>query len=252
MICGLAVSSPLAAQMRHPNAYVGVNPIAALSLLPSPIGALLTAFGFVTGAESGLAVYGGWEFAAAHSIEVRAATGPANLIVWETQVQIGYLWYPCESFLGWNGGPSVSLFARNHAFFHELTRAWFFNHVPELCVGWRWWIGRFAIDLRAGWNIASITWATEVGTGIGVDWIAPPFGFTFCAGAAFGFQLYESNPPPLAAVFIHFPAYVQKPRKALLSDPLADNRLRSRRQEATRGNIIGAAGLAFRVRDGNG
>jgi hypothetical protein len=98
-IVGMFFAASLGAEERHPYAYIGVNPIALAAFVPPPWGATLMAFGMVSGSESGIAPYGGWQPAPSHSVEARLSTGPANLIFWETQLQLGYIWYPCESFL---------------------------------------------------------------------------------------------------------------------------------------------------------
>ncbi len=183
----ILISPALYAEHEHGRIYIGINPVAAFQFFGSA-GAYITALGFISGAEFGAALYAGWDFTQGHALEARIATGPSNLVFWETQLQFGYLWYPCETFFSWNGGPLLGFFLRSFAIANELTGIWIFNHVPEIVVGWRFWINPVAIDIRAGWNICSFTWSTMSHSQPRVSWIEPPWGFNASVGVAIGFN----------------------------------------------------------------
>jgi hypothetical protein len=171
---------------RRPAWYIGINPIALGQFLGNNIAPVVTAIGFISGAESGVALYGGREFSRSFALEVRLSSGPLNQALWDTQAQVGLLWYPCEMFFGWNGGPLAGLFFRNIGLANTLTGVWVFSHVPELVVGWRFWAVPVAIDLRVGWNFCAFSWSTMAHTSAGLNWISLPYGLTFSVGVAFG------------------------------------------------------------------
>ena len=83
--------------------YAGINPFALVSFLPNPIGNYINGLGIVSGQEFGISFYGGMNFLKAHSLEARFSTCPADSVVWDTQLQFGYIWYPFEQFMNWKG-----------------------------------------------------------------------------------------------------------------------------------------------------
>ena len=139
--------------------YAGINPIALIALFPDGVGAMGTAFGYISGQEFGISVYGGMDFTKAHSLELRFSTGPATYALWDNQIQFGYLWYPLEQFLDWNGGLLAGLMLRQFFWHHRISDYITFSFSPELLLGWRFKIKSLAIDLRAGWNITAFTWS---------------------------------------------------------------------------------------------
>jgi len=139
--------------------YVGVNPLALIAFLPDGIGTVGTAFGYISGQEYGISLYGGMHFAKAHSLELRFSSGPATYALWDTQVQFGYIWYPLEQFLDWNGGLLAGLMLRQFFWHHRISDYMTFSFSPELLLGWRFKVKSLAIDLRAGWNITAFTWS---------------------------------------------------------------------------------------------
>lgn len=179
-------AQPINYQEQSPQFYVGLNPMALTKFFGNS-GSLWNGLGFASGAESGLALYAGWKFMQAQSLEARISSGPANLLVWETQFQMGYIWYPCEQFLQWKGGPSLGVMIRNTAFYNTLNKSWTFNHVPELIAGWRFPGKYLDIDLRTGINISSFTWSTIAHSKPAFNWISLPYGCTFSLGMAFVF-----------------------------------------------------------------
>jgi hypothetical protein len=169
------------------TSYVGINPVSLCTFLPPPYSNSVTGFGMASGQESGLALYGGVYPASGHGLELRLSTGPADLVIWETQAQLGYLWYPAESLAGWSGGPAIGFMIRNFAFANQFNGKWIFNHVPELMVGWRFWLGSLAIDARAGWNILSCTWSTVPHSTPGFVLTDFPYNLNLMLGIAWGF-----------------------------------------------------------------
>ena len=84
--------------------YAGINPWALMAILPNGIGNVATGLGVASGQEFGISLYGGMNFAKAHSLEMRFSTGPGSLAIWDTQIQFGYIWYPLQQFVEWDGG----------------------------------------------------------------------------------------------------------------------------------------------------
>lgn len=179
LCAALFITAPvLTAEEQIPRFYAGLNPLSLCQFFGNT-GASIIGFAYAAGGETGIALYGGWNFKKANSLEVRLSTGPANHVMWETQFQTGYLWYPCEKFLKWNGGPSVGFMLRNSAFYNTLNSNWTYNHVPELIAGWRFPVKTIALDLRAGCNISSFTWSTIPHSKPAFSWIDFPYGCTF-------------------------------------------------------------------------
>ena len=115
--------------------YAGINPWALFSFLPNPIGTLATGFGVASNQEFGIALYGGMIFADAHSLEMRFSTGPANAVIWDTQIQFGYIWYPLEQFMNWNGGLCVGFMLRQFFWNNRITDYVIFNLTPKFLMG---------------------------------------------------------------------------------------------------------------------
>jgi hypothetical protein len=189
MVCLSGVSS-LDAEESVPPArplwYAGINPIALGQFLPGNISPVVTAIGFLSGAESGIALYGGREVERGHALEIRLSTGPLNQVWWDTQAQAGWLWYPCEMWLGWEGGPVAGIFLRNIGLANRFTGVWVLSLVPEINIGWRFWARPVAVDLRLGWNACALSWSTMPRTRPGIDWITFPYCFSLSAGVAIG------------------------------------------------------------------
>ena len=162
--------------------YAGINPIALLSFLPGAAGAYGTGFGAASNQEFGIALYGGIHFANAHSLEMRFSTGPADAVVWDTQIQFGYIWYPLEHFLNWNGGLNTGIILRQFFWNNRITDYVTFNLTPELLLGWRFKVKSIAIDLRGGWNFASVTWSNMPRTKAAAGWTPFPYNLTLTTG----------------------------------------------------------------------
>jgi len=167
--------------------YAGINPMALIAFMPNPIGVIGTGFGILSGQEFGISIYGGIHFAQSHSFEIRFSTGPADIIVWDTQIQFGYLWYPFEQFLSWNGGLSTGLMLRQFFWNNRITDNTIFNITPELLLGWRFITRQLAFDVRAGWNLASLTWSNMPNTKAGIGWTTFPYNVNIIFGIAWLF-----------------------------------------------------------------
>jgi len=168
--------------------YAGINPLALFSFLPNPIATYVTGFGIASGQEFGLALYGGMYFSKAHSLEIRFSTGPSDLVVWDTQLQLGYIWYPFEQFMNWNGGLSLGFILRQFFWNNRITNYLIFNLTPEILLGWRFNVKSLAFDIRAGWNIASVTWSTIPNTIASTGWTPFPYNLTLTTGIAWVFN----------------------------------------------------------------
>ena len=167
--------------------YVGINPLSLIAFLPNPIGVTGTGFGILSGQEFGISIYGGMYFAKSHSIEMRFSTGPGSLEIWDTQLQAGYIWYPLEQFKERNGGLNIGFMARQFFWNNRITDSNIFNLTPELLVGWRFNAKSLAFDVRAGWNIASVTWSDIPNTKTGIGWITFPYGIALTTGIVWVF-----------------------------------------------------------------
>ena len=168
--------------------YAGINPMALFAFLPNPIGVAGTGMGILSGQEFGISIYGGMYFAKSHSLELRFSTGPADLVVWDTQIQFGYLWYPFEHYFDWNGGLSTGLMLRQFFFNNRITSRTIFNLTPELLLGWRFIVRQLAFDVRAGWNFASVTWSDIPHTRAGMGWTPFPYNLNIMFGMAWVFN----------------------------------------------------------------
>jgi len=166
--------------------YAGINPIALISFLPNGLGTVGTLYGGMSGQEYGISLYGGINYIKANSIEVRFSTGLENPDIWDMQIQLGYIWYPLNKFLNWNGGLSIGLFFRNFFWSSIETDYFAYSFMPDIMFGWRFVINSLAIDIRGGWNLAFITrsnidnssaaagWSAQLGhiyLALGVAWI---------------------------------------------------------------------------------
>lgn len=167
--------------------YAGINPISLLSFLPNGIGTIATGFGIFSGQEFGISVYGGIHFAKVHSVEIRFSTGPADAIIWDTQLQCGYIWYPFEQFLNWDGGLGIGIMLRQFFWNNRITDYVTFNFTPEVILGWRFKMKTLAFDARAGWNFASTTWSTMPNTKVATGWTLFPYNLTLTTGIAWIF-----------------------------------------------------------------
>jgi len=180
-------SVPASEQGKNAIYYVGINPLALAAFLPDGMGTVATAFGIISGQEFGVSLYGGFYYMRAHSLEMRLSTGPADAVVWDTQLQFGYLWYPFEQFLGCNRGLSSGFMLRQFFWNNRITDHVTFSFTPELLLGWRFIFKKLAIDLRAGWNIASVTWSTAPYTKTATAWIPFPFNLALTTGIMWTF-----------------------------------------------------------------
>ena len=168
--------------------YAGINPITWVSFLPNGIGTGVNLYGVISGQEFGISIYGGMYFAKSHSLELRFSTGPADLVVWDTQIQFGYLWYPFEHFLDWSGGLSTGLMLRQFFWNNRITDYTIFNLTPELLLGWRFIVRQLAFDVRAGWNFASVTWSDIPHTKVGMGWKPFPYNLNIMFGMVWVFN----------------------------------------------------------------
>ena len=167
--------------------YAGANPLALIAFLPNGTGTAGTMFGIISGQEFGISLYGGIYFYDAHSLETRFSTGPADMAIWDTQLQLGYIWYPFEQFLDWNGGLCTGFILRQFFWNNKITTNTIFNLTPELLIGWRFIIKSLAIDLRAGWNFASVSWSDIPHTKKSSRWTPFPYNLTLTTGIAWLF-----------------------------------------------------------------
>jgi len=166
--------------------YAGINPIALLAFLPNGIGSYATGFGIASNQEYGISLYGGMYFAKAHSLELRFSTGPDDM-VWDTQLQFGYIWYPLEQFLNNDGGLSAGLMLRQFFWNHIENDYVTFSFSPEILLGWRFKVKSLAFDVRAGWNVFDVTWSTMPNTTSGAGFMPFPFNLTLTTGIAWLF-----------------------------------------------------------------
>ena len=181
------ISMEISEHNKNLSFYAGINPIALVAFLPDGIGSIGTAFGYISGQEFGISLYGGMHFSKAHSVEMRFSTGPATYALWDTQIQLGYIWYPLEQFFDWNGGLLAGLMLRQFFWHHRMSDYITYSFSPEVLLGWRFKVKSLAIDLRAGWNMTAVTWSDmqnskEVTKGT----LVPPYPF-FTAGIAWIF-----------------------------------------------------------------
>ena len=166
--------------------YAGINPISLLAFLPNGTGSYATGFGIASNQEYGVSLYGGMHFAKAHSLEMRLSTGP-DLGVWDTQIQLGYIWYPLEQFINKNGGLNTGLMLRQSFWNHRQTDYVTYNFAPELLLGWRFNVKSLIFDVRAGWNMVFYQWSTKPQTKDGVGSMPFPFNLTLTTGIAWQF-----------------------------------------------------------------
>jgi len=177
----------LPAEEKNISFYAGINPLALLSFLPDGIGAYATGFGIASNQEYGISLYGGMYFAKAHSLELRFSTGPDGT-VWDTQLQFGYIWYPLEQFMDWDGGLNAGLMLRQFFWNHGENDYTTFNFTTELLLGWRFKVKSLAFDVRAGWNMADVIWSTMPNTPAGAGFMPFPFNLTLTTGIAWLFD----------------------------------------------------------------
>jgi len=168
--------------------YAGINPLALIAFLPNGYGTVGTMFGIFSNQEFGISLYGGMNFAKAHSLEMRFSTGSASLAIWDTQLQFGYIWYPLQQFMDWNGGLSTGLMLRQFFWNNRITDYVTFNFTPEILLGWRFKVKTLAFDVRAGWNLASATWSTIPHTKAATAWTSFPYNLTLTTGIAWIFR----------------------------------------------------------------
>jgi hypothetical protein len=168
--------------------YAGINPWALIAFLPNGLGSVGTGLGIVSGQEFGISLYGGMNFAKAHSLESRFSTGPGSAAIWDTQLQFGYIWYPLQQFMDWNGGLSTGLMLRQFFWNNRITDYVTFNLTPELLLGWRFRVKSLAFDVRAGWNFASIAWSNMPHTKAATGWTPFPTNLALITGIAWVFN----------------------------------------------------------------
>ena len=168
--------------------YAGLNPLALLAFLPNGMNTASTMFGVISGQEFGISVYGGMNYLKAHSIEIRFSTGPASDVIWDTQLQFGYIWYPLEQFLYQNNGLCTGLMLRQFFWKNNITEYMIFNLTPEILVGWRFIVKSLAFDVRGGWNLASVTWSNMPYTKTATGWTSFPYNLTITFGMAWIFN----------------------------------------------------------------
>ena len=189
MVLLVGLLSQLSAEEHKQNFkfYVGINPIAIIAFLPDGIGSYATGFGIASNQEYGISFFGGIHFAQAHSLEMRFSTGP-DFEVWDTQIQLGYIWYPFEQFMNWNGGLSAGLMLRQFFWNHNETDYITFNFTSQLLLGWRFKVKSLAFDVRAGWNMVFYQWSTKPLAKKGMGNMPFPFNLTLTTGIAWLFQ----------------------------------------------------------------
>ena len=167
--------------------YAGINPWALAAFLPNGLGSVGTLLGMASGQEFGISLYGGMEFAEAHSLEIRFSTGPGSAAVWDTQIQFGYIWYPLQQFIDWDGGLTTGIVLRQFFWHNRITGYNIYNLTPELILGWRFKLNSLAFDLRGGWNIASVAWSNMPHTKPATGWLPFPYNFNLITGIAWMF-----------------------------------------------------------------
>ena len=168
--------------------YAGINPLALFASLPRGIGIISTGFGVISNQEYGISLYGGMIYRNVHSLEMRFSTGPASLAMWDTQLQFGYIWYPFQQFLDWDGGLTAGLILRQFFWHNRITDNNIYNLTPMALLGWRFKVNSLAIDLRTGWNFASVTWSDIPHTKAGIGWTTFPFNLALSFGIAWMFN----------------------------------------------------------------
>jgi len=174
-------------QQKNVTFYAGINPLALAAFLPDGAGTIGTVYGIISNQEFGISLCGGMNFANAHSLEIRFSTGPASLAIWDTQLQLGYIWYPLQHFINWDSGLSAGLMLRQFFWNNKITGYVTFNFTPEFLLGWRLKVKSLAFDVRAGWNLASATWSTIPHTKAATALTPFPYNFTFTTGIAWLF-----------------------------------------------------------------
>jgi hypothetical protein len=174
-------------EKKHGTFYAGINPIALGTFIPAPYSTYDTAMGVVAGNEFGLSLYGGWYVASGQTLELRLSTGPADNFIWGSELQCGYIWYPGETFKGWNGGPLIGGLIRGYVLPNSLTDQTAFAIMPELVSGWRFIVQSFAFDARIGWDVASLNWSTLSHSRVGFGFTDIPYSLNVTLGVAWLF-----------------------------------------------------------------
>ena len=99
-----------------------------------------------------------------------------------------YIWYPFEQFMDWSGGLTSGFMLRQFFWNNKITEYTIFNLTPELLLGWCFRVKSLAFDVRAGWNIASVTWSNIPYTKAATGWTPFPFNLTLTTGIAWVFD----------------------------------------------------------------
>jgi hypothetical protein len=185
VLCGAVIANDTG--MRRDSFYAGINPLALATFLPAPYGTFGTAMGIVAGNEFGLSVYGGGYLASGQTLEFRLSTGLADNFTWGSEIQCGYIWYPCETLKDWRGGPLAGCLLRGYIFPNSLANQTIFAVMPEIVSGWRFVVGALAFDTRIGWNVAAFNWSTLSHSRGGFGFTDFPYNLNMTLGVAWLF-----------------------------------------------------------------
>ena len=168
--------------------YAGINPLALIYFLPSGKGTAGTVYGSISGQEYGISLYGGINLIKANSIEMRFSTGLENPDIWDTQIQLGYIWFPFNQFFDWNGGLCTGLMLRNF-FWNSIKTDYFaYSFMSDLMLGWRFIINSLAIDIRGGWNLSFVTRLNTDNSNVAAGWPAQLGHIYLTLGIAWTFE----------------------------------------------------------------
>ena len=71
---------------------------------------------------------------------------------------------------------------------NRITDHIIFNLTPELLLGWRFNVKSLGFDVRAGWNMASVTWSNMPYTKAATGWTSFPLNLTLTTGIVWTFK----------------------------------------------------------------
>ena len=89
--------------------------------------------------------------------------------------------------MDWDGGLSAGLMLRQFFWHNRITGYENFNLTPEFILGWCFKLNSLAFDLRAGWNIASVTWSNMPHAKAATGLLPFPYNINFITGIAWMF-----------------------------------------------------------------
>lgn len=152
--------------------YVGINPVALLTRINTPMAKLIIPT--FSNMEYDLALNGGYFINDFSALEMRFSIGQPNLNYLSTQTQIGYNFFVKRFFSKKadckNGGFYAGIFARHVVNDNLLTNVKFYHIIPNLTLGYRWEKQHFFYDVRLNQLFAAYSWSSLANTKPTIDW----------------------------------------------------------------------------------